>query len=94
MATKKEHTLQDTIAEMEAVREEQNAGSWRIVQPSGSQPVPHFVKFSEEGQYNLMTQDDYKTEQRAALALALVTRPTQLTYQERAALLEILLGKE
>jgi len=88
------HTIEDTIAEIKAVREAQNAGSWRIVQPSGSHPVPHFVKYSEESQYNLMTPDEYKTEQRAALALALVTRPTQLTYQERAALLEILLGKD
>lgn len=96
MANKKEkeHTFEDTIAEMEAVREAQNAGSWRIVAPSGSFPVAHFVKNTERDQYNLLTDGEYKTEQRANLALALLTRPTQLTYQERAAMLEILLGKE
>lgn len=88
MAAKKEqeHTIQDTIEEMKAM----NAGAWCVVQPPGGQPVAHFVKRGESGQYNLMTDSEYPSEQNANLALALMTRPTQLTHQERVDLLSLL----
>lgn len=87
MAAKKERSLEEIVAD---VKEYEDAGSWRIVAQPGSFPSAHFVRYSERDQYNLLTDGEYKTEQRANLSLALLTRPTRLTYQERQQLLALL----
>lgn len=91
---KQEHTLQDTVDEIQAVREAQSAGSYRIVLP-GNSPLPAvaFVRYSETDQYNLMTEAEYKSSERAELAIALITRPFALSPLELHRLLTLLEGK-
>lgn len=79
-----------TKKDMDAKNNE--SGSWRIILPISGSPEPHFVPYSAEGQYNLMSGKQYKTKQKAALALAILIRPTQLTHQERVELLALLEG--
>lgn len=94
-ALMQERMIKETMSKQAQKKfEDANAGAWRIVAPTGSQPIAHFVRYSERDQYNLLTDTEYKTEQKAALALALLTRPTQLTHTERVQLLTLLEGGE
>lgn len=90
MANKKEHTIDDTIAEVKAVREARSEGSWRLIQVRHRGIEVSFVRYSEADQYNLLTPSEYKTQQKADLALALITRPSKLTYTEHQQLLALL----
>lgn len=92
-ALMQERMIKDAMGEHTI--DEMREGSYRIVQDRMRQLVVAYVRDSEENQYNIVAgaRARYATEEKAQLAVALMTRPGRLTWQETSALLVMLEGE-